>query len=457
MKIRFLIFAILFSFFVYVPCYAEHDPSLDDLSVSGTWLDDSEIDNHFYMRIAGGIGESNYGVNEVDGFVIPDEESRVAFILIDSETELKRKLIICSFSDVVDYIPTFNDIEGFPNGSMSVEYTRNGKEISENCSLFSFYRIMDGYQGFQERKTNIPIFNTSSKTFIEDLNNFILNGDYSGALNSEELDSMIRNPSESVEMPQNFKCTSGMATGISPAYGIEKDFSCTWNQTVDTSYYKYEYCVNITLEATKTTGKLNYNGRQYSSGWVRLGEVSYKSAKSINLTIPSATMDDFVTQIILDSQNTDYPINFKQYTVSKIQFRVRNFDISTDDNYCSDWVVFTATLGGSSVTEDTKKNEVRTEDFEGNDTTLDVDNPYGEDYDPLDNDNISNVDSAEMSVAYFLDLIRSGFGFSGEHGLLKLFSSWFSWLPSPFMSIVMVGFGLIVFVSVVRVIIDILT
>ena len=165
-------------------------------------------------------------------------------------------------------------------------------------------------------------------------------------------------------------------------------------------------------------------------------------------------MDNLVTKIMLASQQTDNPLRYKGYLVTRIELRIRNIDRASSDNACSRWVCFTTTRGGS-YSNSGKPDKVTVEDDEGNDFSEDSD--YTEDYDPVDRNNISNVSSFKGNISYFLDLIRNGFGFTGNHGLISLFSAWFSWLPSGFVSIVMVGFGLIIFVAVVRIVLNFLT
>ena len=340
------------------------------------------------------------------------------------------------------------------NGETLSSYD-NKEAIIKKDDCFSFY---DGASGFEwlVAKTNIPVFDYDSDTFLDDVNKYIKSGgtDYSGSVNSDFINDSKRHESSNVEMPLNFKVTSGMSTGISSAYSIDEDITCHWSQSVDTSDYEYEYQCRVTVEQVKTSGKNDYNKKEFNSGWVKFGNAAYNGADTINLKIEAKQMDNLVTKIMLASQQTDNPLRYKGYLVTRIELRIRNIDRASSENDCSRWVCFTTTRGGS-YSNSGKPDKVTVEDDEGNDFSEDSD--YTEDYDPVDRDNISNVSSFKGNISYFLDLIRNGFGFTGNHGLISLFSAWFSWLPSGFVSIVMVGFGLIIFVAVVRIVLNFLT
>lgn len=341
-------------------------------------------------------------------------------------------------------------------------FNPDSKEVYNGGELTDVYEKEQPYAMFfsgQDSRwlgyhSNIPIFDLESGTFFSDLNKYLTNGDYSGAVNSDYINDSKRQESSSVEMPLNFKVTSGMSTGISSAYSIDEDITCHWSQSVDTSEYEYEYQCRVTVEQVKTSGKNDYNQKEFNSGWVKFGNAAYNGADTINLKIEAKQMDNLVTKIMLASQETDNPLRYKGYLVTRIELRIRNIDRASSDNACSRWVCFTTTRGGS-YSNSGKPDKVTVEDDAGNDFSEDSD--YTKDYDPIDRNNISNVSSFKGNITYFLNLIRNGFGFTGNHGLISLFSAWFSWLPSGFVSIVMVGFGLIIFVAVVRIVLNFLT
>lgn len=442
------------------------DYKLDD-KLENVMGNDSDIDYsgnngyQFFVRRHRALnGESTY--TQFMGSV-NDNGSAVCW-LFNPEEKIESKFRLVAY-DV--QLKNANELKSNISGSVTVNYNfkwvkDNGESLSGGDNEKTISKGDDGWTPFfagQDDRimvfnSNIPIFDVTSETFLEDLNKYIGEKDYSGSMNGNFINDSKRTDSDDVEMPLEFKVTGGMSTGISSAYSIDEAIACNWKQTVDTNDYSYEYQCKVTVEQTKTSGKNDYNGKEFNSGWIGFGENSYHGSDYMNLTVSAESLDNLVTRIVLDTQSTDNPLRYKGYLVSKIELRVRNIDKGSSDNKCSQWVVFTTTRGGSNASSG-KADSVKVEDSTGKDTTSD--SSYGDDYDPVDRNNMSNIDSVKNNVSYFLDLIRNGFGFSGNHGLLSLFSVWFSWLPSGFVGIILAGFGLIVFVCVIKIIWDFLT
>lgn len=284
--------------------------------------------------------------------------------------------------------------------------------------------------------TNMPIYDADSSGYDEAVQKYIKNGDVSGAENSTD----IAREDNSIEIPRNLTLSGGYAQRLNAAYSIDKDIVLNWNQTVDTSAYAYTVEAQVTMDMKSSNFGASHNtGEYYSSDWIEFKRANYEGAQQVGLTLSHNELDTKLIESFFNNYvaKTGKKVPYKGYSVAKIKVRVRNYLEGKASNY----VVI-------SIDKESVTNTATVEDENG-DTVEDENNA---DYDG--NTDITNKQDSQdfdlSGLADVLDLIRNGFGLFGSNGLIAMFSKFFSYLPSKYWSLILLGVGLMVFVGIVN-------
>lgn len=282
--------------------------------------------------------------------------------------------------------------------------------------------------------SSLPVFNYDDENFEENLKKYIDSGDISGAENA--LDIGPEND-DSIELPKNLNISGGYAQRLNAAYSIDKDIVLNWIQTVDTSDYIYQVDAQVVMDMkSKNFGASHNTGEYYSSDWISFGEKEYEGAKQIALTLNHKELDTKLIDSFFSNyqKKTGKVVPYKGYSVASIKVRVRNCEGAGVSNY----VVVTIDKEGvtnTATVEDEKGNTVDNEDYDG---SSDITNK--EDSQDFDLSGIAEV----------LDLIKNGFGLFGNNGLIAMFASFFSFLPSKYWSLIMLGMATMVFIGLLN-------
>ena len=262
--------------------------------------------------------------------------------------------------------------------------------------------------------TSFPVFDYGDQDAIDA---YVNSGDYSGAVNADDVDRENSVVDGDIEMPRDLKVTKGYATGLVSAYSLDKDCVFTWNQTVDTSGYVYDVDAQMVIGTVTHSGSAVLTGDKYDSGWVNIVDsYHYDGAQQMTRSITASQLNDILLVKCFDNYiaATNKKLTYKGYLVSQLKIRVRN----RSGTSASDYVVITIDMDSASTTakvEDENGEDVENDEYTGQDVS-DPDKP--------------SVTDSDLSLTGILDYIRSGFGLLGSGGLLSLMSSTFSYIPS---------------------------
>ena len=146
----------------------------------------------------------------------------------------------------------------FNNGSWKW-FNPDSKEVYSNDELTGDYEKEEPYAMFlggQDSRwlgyhTNIPIFDLESATFFSDLNKYLTNGDYSGAVNSDSINGTGNVTfDEEIEKPYEFQ-TGGRVvftwTGSIVNYDGANNLYCSWKYPDDNNL-SYEVQVRAKIK-----------------------------------------------------------------------------------------------------------------------------------------------------------------------------------------------------------------
>lgn len=271
--------------------------------------------------------------------------------------------------------------------------------------------------------TNIPIFNVNDEEAIE---KYKSSGDTSGAVNNDTYDGDKVKPKDGIEYPKNLKVDgvyskglAGALKGASSAYSFSADapLKMNWNQTVDTSQYKFEVQAQCVIGQTRIpiggSGGVAYTGKVASSDWIDFGTFAYNGSVKMSYNISNDELNDKVLESAMENFTSTYgKLKYKGYLIKQLRVRIRNH---VGDKH-SDWVVVTVDndkVSSTAQLEDEDGNEVENEDYNGDDVRDDT----------VDTD--SSVD-----IGGILAFIRDGFGLLGDGGVITLMSRCFVYLPA---------------------------
>lgn len=307
--------------------------------------------------------------------------------------------------------------------------------------------------------TNLPIFDETNSEAIEA---YINDGDYSGAVNSDNLNGQVGEVDNSIERPKNLKVTSdGKYTNMigsavnAPFIG---DYIARWEQTVDTTNYEYDVDVRFTFKniVYNNIPELQVAVKQtYTSDWytIRRG-FPYLGEKNEELKIDRSVLNNavvynfvslFKTGTVLDSVMVKGSL--VSYDVEKVQIRIRNRDGDKVSNYVTTTVDYKTGSVTASVTDE---DDNKVDDEEYNDT--DVDETTG-DKDVLDA--ITDSDSG-FGISGIMSFIKSGFGLLGDYGVIALMSRTYSYLPGSIWTIITFFISMLVVICVIKAVKEVL-
>lgn len=283
-----------------------------------------------------------------------------------------------------------------------------------------------------------PIFTVSENEDLsknDAIQNYLSNGDYSGASNKDYIDNILASDDGTVEIPKNLKVIGGYATGLSSAYSLDKDCVLQWIQSVDTTNYCYDMDAMVTIGIVSKSGSASLTGESYSSDWVPVcSGTGYGSAKDITRRISADFLNDSLLENCFEKfvGSTGSKLPYKGYMISSLKIRIRN----RVSDKCSDYVVVNINFDGATTTatvEDENGNTVESEDYNGNDVS------GGDD----------KIDTSNISIDGLMGYIKSGFGLLGSGGIIALMSGTFSYLPGSIWTIIKFYISMLVAIAII--------
>lgn len=401
-----------------------------------TSLDDSEeVSKDIGKNDKGHVTSGYYRVMNLGTYYDLDIEDRKGsgLYIVRNKEKSVYALYTVDFSDENGNFIDFGEAWG--SGNFELTYDDGSKEVVEWAERrlmagYNLYRPDDSDMGFS---TNIPIFVEGDEAAI---NNYIQNGDYSGADNAEIIDGDSVEFDESVELPVGLKVTGGYAQGLENAYSMDKDCIFNWTQTVDTSNYMYDVDCEMTINlVSKNIGSSSQTDKYYSSGWIDFYEKKYDGSKAITSKVSKNDLNDILIGKCLENYNvqTGEKMPYKGYVVSALRIRVRNVCNGKSSNF----VVIKIDKDGNSTTatvQDENGDTVEDENYDGSDV--------------VDKENVVDMDLSNF--VDILNFIRNGFGLFGNNGLIAMFRSFFSFLPDMWWTLILLGLGMIIFIGIVN-------
>lgn len=322
-------------------------------------------------------------------------------------------------------------------------FNPDSKEVYNGGELTDVYEKEQPYAMFfsgQDSRwlgyhTNIPIFDLESATFFSDLNKYLTNGDYSGAINSDFIDRSNSSVDKSVDFPHEFQTSQCVInwTGTIFEFKGRDSINASWKVPDDTSY-NYQIQMKAMIKFPKNDGKIHIGKNGFEDKWtdwhdVEIGDYSVSSNGRkvcyINPSLMLKLFNDDIHSVKYGSPD----LMGVAYDIKGVQFRVRHLK----GNKCSNWVSSYIESSGSSNTylEDDDGNYIDNTEYQGQQTSTDY-------------------NSGDFKANDIISFIKSGFGLSGSNGLIAMFKQFFSYLPPSVNVILLTGVAIMVFVAVVK-------
>lgn len=311
----------------------------------------------------------------------------------------------------------------FEKGSL---YTFDG-----DGTFYRFYYFDKSLTSHFKVSSSLPIFREGQYS-KEDLDNYLKNGDTSGATNAKELNEKYTDKyDDSIPLPQNLKVVSGVdqtitGTSLEKLGAFNKDIVLTWEQPEIPDGMQFE------IEAEFSAKRLaddNYSDlKEYTGAYhTVVQKTAYGETKTVTVSVDHKTLNG---------------LKEKGY-LSKVKFRVRN----CVDNKTSDWVLVTVDIANktATATQQGYEDNSNTGGDTYNDTNVDA------------SDNNKNVvDSSNINFGSLSNFIKDGFGLIGNGGIVTLMSRTFIFLPGTFWTIIYFFVSMLVFVCVIKLIKDVI-
>ena len=301
--------------------------------------------------------------------------------------------------------------------------------------------------------TNLPVFDETNQEAIE---TYISNGDYSGAINSDDIDTPPVEYDELVEKPKNLR-TYGNVENVLGPYDTTGRITVRWD-VPQNQIDSYSYDVQV-------RSCYIYAGKPVWTGWnTKVSDFPYNGHDVYDLTTGekvnrSTTLpEDFiVTQKILYENVPSVPDNLitgvTRYSIKDFEVRVRN----RSGGRCSNWVSTKVSADNKHITTvtDDNGNVVDDEDYNGQDVNnSNQDTYYDTDYQDGGTNGIVNTDN--VSVTSILGFIKSGFGLLGDNGIIALMSRTYLYLPASIWTIIKFFVAMLVVIAIIGAIKEVL-
>lgn len=366
------VFSILFCSSV---SYAENKSDLDfSLYHNEIGIDHTEYDDNGYCV----KGVVSYGFAGKD-------------IVQVKWTSGKGLYIICDDTGSVN-VYTFFDVDGYFDGYYVCTYTKAGKKTS-TPTRYQNNNVMGLETDFFY--STIPVFNIND---TDALNDYINNGDISGASNSDYINPPdgIDEFDGSIPLPHNLKVLQGADQSVvgdaSTTVGTFcRDVVLSWEQNDVVDDMSYE--IQFQSYAKRMPDDGQFTLQEHNGPYSTIITDTYNGSKTVTVSIDVSTLNSYKEKGFLTKQ----------------KFRVRNIV----NGKTSNWVV---------VTIDIEKGKATANEEGYSDPDVDG----GAEYD----DNDLTGGTSNVSVDGIMQYVRDGFGLIGNGGLISLMSSTFLYLPN---------------------------
>lgn len=286
-------------------------------------------------------------------------------------------------------------------------------------------------------ESNIPVFNADDE---EAIRAYVENGDYSGAINSDDVKGVEYD--ETIELPHDLKF-SGEVFFHKPLFGgycFKTKNACgvSWQIPDDnTLLYDLDVC-----------GTFNTTSGQKTTQWHNLARHSSYSGDAVIFDFINGNLN----LNLLDNSIASY-VNSFGWDVDEmvtLSVRVRN----VKDGKCSNWVVLSMNQSGSGSAhvEDADGNVVDNDEYTGSDGY----DTNGKNGGSVADDNNTVVDTSNISINGIMGYIKSGFGLLGSGGIIALMSQTYLYLPGSIWTIIKFFISMLVSICVIKLVKEVL-
>ena len=285
--------------------------------------------------------------------------------------------------------------------------------------------------------TNLPVFEKNDQ---ESIAKYLENGDYSGAINSDDVKGVEYD--ETIELPHDLKF-SGEVFFHKPLFGgycfkTKNVCGVSWQIPDDnTLLYDLDVC-----------GTFNTTSGQKTTQWHSLARHSSYSGDAVIFDFINGNLN----LNLLDNSIASY-VNSSGWDVDEmvtLSVRVRN----VKDGKCSNWVVLSMNQSGSGSAhvEDTDGNVVDNDEYTGSDGY----DTNGKNGGSVADDNNTVVDTSNISINGIMGYIKSGFGLLGSGGIIALMSQTYLYLPGSIWTIIKFFISMLVTICLIKLVKEVL-
>lgn len=384
-----------------------------------------------------------------------DESNYLYILFLESENDDEYNYYRLCGSDSAEVCRTYyyetTNKEFGTTVSDPVSVSFKSAQYRNGYALADYKRINSKAVNFD---TNIPVFNADDE---EAINAYVENGDYSGAINSDDLDTPPVEYDELVEKPQNVR-TYGNIKNVVNFDDTKGQITVRWD-VPQNQIDSYSYDLQVRVKYLESGTNFVWTGWSTQvSDYPYNGRDIYDLTTGEKVTRSSTLPEDFIVkQELIDKLVPDSiistPIGTSHRAVSEIEVRIRN----RCGNKCSIWV---STKKKSDNTNevfatDDDGNIVDDEDYHGQDNdNSNQDTYYDTDY--QDGGTSGTVNTDNVSVSSILGFIKSGFGLLGDNGIIALISRTYLYLPASIWTIIKFFVAMLVVIAIIGAIKEVL-
>lgn len=371
---------------------------------------------------------------------LTDESNYLYILFLESENDDEYNYYRLCGSDSVEVCRTYY----YESANANREF---GTSVSDPLSVsFKSSQYKNGYPLADYKRidskavvveSNIPIFNADDE---EAINAYVENGDYSGAINSDDIKGMEYD--KTIELPHDLKFSGEIFfhKPLSGGYCFKTKNACGVSWQIpddDTLLYDLDVC-----------GTFNTTSGQKTTQWHSLARHSAYSG--------DAVIFDFINENLnvnlLDNSIASY-VNSSGWDVDEmvlLSVRVRH----VKDGKYSNWVVLSMDKSGSGSAhvEDVDGNVVDDDEYTGSDGY----DTNGENGGSVADDKNTVVDTSNISINGIMGYIKSGFGLLGSGGIIALMSQTYLYLPGSVWTIIKFFISMLVAICLIKLVKEVL-
>lgn len=343
--------------------------------------------------------------------------------------------------------------------SDGVSYKKSTLYTCGDPDPFQFFNFTADELVHHKFYSSLPIFREGEYT-KEQLDNYLKNGDLSGAYNKQDLSQPTQD--DSVELPKNLRTYGNVfesaiegvnVASMTPRYNA---MTVRWDPPEDIESYSYDVKIQVTYSKCSgtVTGRVpDLTKTESTSADLVVTDYPYANRGTYDLTTGKEISrgDNQPEDFRIDGdtlKKLHYSVEFNNMYPRSLKIWVRN----RKGDKCSNWVAVTSNASmpsgsnSKASVEDNNGNKVDNDSY--NDTP--IDNSKQNTYYETDKNGPNSSETPEFSLSKFLAYLKSGFGLMGSNGLFAFLSRSFSFIPSDIWNLIIAGVAAMIIVGIVN-------